>query len=119
MAKKILVVDDDQSILEVIRIVLEQYGFDVITLDNGKEVKQTVLNEKPQMLLLDFWIPGMDGGKVIAALKSDPQTAKLPVVIVSAANGIEKTAKEIKADGVLPKPFSIEALEETVTKFLR
>jgi CheY-like chemotaxis protein len=117
--KRVLVVDDDASILEVLKIVLEENNYTVIALDNGLEVEDAIIKNKPHVMLLDLWIPGMDGKQILKVIKNNPKTTHLPVIVMSASNGLAETAEEIKADGFLAKPFNIEDLEKTITRFLQ
>lgn len=117
--KVVLVVDDDSSILEVLKIVLEESNFKVIALDNGVGIENVVIETKPHIMLLDLWIPGLDGKEILQTIKQNPKTAHIPIIIMSASNGLAQTAEEIKADGFLAKPFNIEDLENTITRFLQ
>src|SRR5579884_1070730 len=84
--RKVLICDDDQGILEVTKIILESNGYDVDTLDNGKAIVKHVKNSKPHLILLDLWMPGIEGKEITKLLKSDQQTKQIPLIIVSAVN---------------------------------
>lgn len=117
--KTVLVVDDDASILEVLKIVLEENNYSVVALDNGLDVEEVIKTHKPHIMLLDLWIPGMDGKQILKLVKENPETSHVPVIVMSASNGLSDTAEEIKADGFLAKPFNIDDLENTITRFLQ
>ncbi len=118
MSKKILVCDDDQSILEVIRIILEEKGYEVIVFDNCDNIYKRIARLKPDLIFLDLWMPGISGEEVAVNLKKDPKTKKIPIVILSANNETKNIAKKIKADEYLCKPFNIDDLEKTIKRFI-
>src|SRR5258708_34079906 len=118
MAGKVLVVDDDKSILEVIKIVLEDAGFEVVTVLGGANIEQEVEKKLPNLILIDIWMSGVDGREVTNRLKSNPKTKDIPVIVISAHNDTAKMAKEARADGFLAKPFDIDELIKTVKKYV-
>ena len=117
--KTILVVEDDLDILEVIKIILEEKNFSVLTLNNSSEIFNKLKIVTPDLILLDIWMMGMDGLEITKKLKSSPITKQIPVVLLSAANEGEKKAKEVNADDFLAKPFEIEDLIQKINKNLR
>lgn len=119
MPQKVLVVDDDPGILEVIKIILEDNGYEVCVLSDGKEVVKKILNFEPNIVLLDIWMSGIDGGVITKILKSNERTKTVPVVIFSASNDTERLAKEMGADDFLTKPFDIPDLVAKIKKNLR
>jgi CheY-like chemotaxis protein len=116
MAQKILVCDDDEGVLEVMQIILNENGFDVKTLNNGRGIIKKVKEIKPDLIFLDIWMPGIDGKEVTKLLKNDPATSSIPIILVSALNTISDIQKEISADGYLSKPFDLDVLVNTVKK---
>jgi formate hydrogenlyase transcriptional activator len=80
---KILVADDNKLLLSMTRDVLEEAGFEVITVESGLEVFKQVLAQKPQMILLDIMMPGIDGIEVCSKLKKSPVTKDIVIVIHS------------------------------------
>jgi two-component system phosphate regulon response regulator PhoB len=119
MAKKILVIEDDKDIRDTIVYVLEEEGYEVVASDNARILKK--LDEiKPDMILLDNWLTDWksdaSGQEISKALKSDPATSGIPVVIVSAVNNIEQITKDGSADGYLKKPFDLTELTAVVKK---
>lgn len=116
---KILVCDDDQSILEVISIILEQNKYQVKTLSSGKAIKKNIDIFKPDLIFLDLWMPGIEGSEITQLLKRDEKTRSIPIIIISALNDTEKIAKKYGADGFLTKPFNMADLVKTVEKFVQ
>lgn len=115
--KTVLVCDDDPGVLEVVKVILENNGYVVQVLTSGKGIKKKILKTKPGLLLLDVWMPGIDGREVTLILKKDPETKDLPIVIISALNDTEEIASEYGADGYVAKPFDMERLLEVVGRF--
>lgn len=114
--RKILIAEDDEAILEVIKTILESEGYQVLAPRNVQEIFDMVKREQPSILLLDIWLRGHDGAQVAKDLKAHPQTQQIPIVMMSANNETERIAKEVKADGFLLKPFTIDELLEVIQK---
>ena len=117
MTQKILVVDDDESILEVIQIVLEGEGYFVQASLNG-ECFQTITENLPHLILLDVLLSGEDGREICKRLKSDAQTARVPIIMLTAHSDASKLADTSGADDFLEKPFDVDVLIEIVEKHL-
>ena len=108
--KKILVCDDDRGILEVIKIILETNNYEVKTLDNGKNIKNIILEYQPNLIFLDIWMPGIEGTEIIKILKRDASTAEIPIIIISALSDTEKISKDLEVTDFLSKPFDLNDL---------
>ncbi|HEY0669534.1 MAG TPA: response regulator [Sphingobacteriaceae bacterium] len=120
MKQRILVIDDDPDIIEIINFILLEEGFDVITATSGDEiVNRTTLNV--DLIILDLRITGSSktGAEICAHLKSQPATRDLPVIIVSAEPDIQEIALKCGADACVQKPFTIGQLSEQVRHLLR
>lgn len=115
--KKVLICDDDEGILDVIKIILEEKGYDVFILSKSEKVYETVDTFKPDVILLDLWMPGISGETITKELKKTSKTKMIPIIIVSANKDTIKIAKELEADDFLCKPFNIDRLEEMVDKY--
>lgn len=115
--KKILIAEDDEAILEVIKAILEGEGFAVFSPTNVKAIFEVARNERPQVMLLDIWLRGHDGGKIAKELKTYEETKLIPIIMMSANNETEKIAKEVGAEGFLLKPFTIDELFQIVRKY--
>lgn len=110
-SKKVLVVDDDNDILNVIRIILEDEGYEVSTLDNGREVLGEVASNMPDLILLDVMLCGMDGRDICKNLKSHALYKLIPVIMISASHNLQGLLEdEGSADGFISKPFDIDEL---------
>jgi CheY-like chemotaxis protein len=108
--KTILICDDDESILDILCMILDKSGFNVIAEKNSLNVFSIVDRSNPDLLLVDLWMPALNGDEVIRSLKSNPVTKSLPVILISASPGAAKIATETGADGFLAKPFQLEEL---------
>jgi DNA-binding response OmpR family regulator len=108
--KKILVCDDDEGILDMVSFVLEDSGYDVIPESNSLNVYGLVVKERPDLLLLDLWMPVLSGDQVLKVLKSNPQTSNMPVIVVSASTEGARIAQEAGASYFMAKPFDIDQL---------
>ncbi len=115
--KKIFVVDDDPSILEVMSIVLIDKGHIVTSISNKNQLFAELEKEIPDLIFLDLWISGSSGSEISKQLKNDNKTKNIPIIIVSALNDLERIAHEAEADGYLEKPFEIENLLLMVEKY--
>ncbi len=122
MAKqKILAVDDEEDILELLRFNLTKEGFAVLCATSGEEALKSALSSRPDLILLDLLLPGMDGLEVARRLKSDPSTQDIPVIMVT-AKGEEAdivTGLEVGAEDYITKPFSRKVLIARVRAVLR
>ncbi len=115
--KKILAVDDEKHMLRLIQYNLSNSGFDVIMASNGEEAIIKAVSEKPDLILLDIKMPGMDGYEVCAAIKKNPVTSQIPVIFVSIMADDEKT-KAIGANSYILKPFTPDVLIKEVLEVL-
>ena len=114
MNKRVLILDDDIDILQICTIVLKKKGFDVQTLNNSSQVVSQVRNYRPDVILMDNWIPGPGGIEATRLLKLDPDTQGIPVIFFSANSNVTQLAREARADYFLQKPFDITELEGIV-----
>ncbi|HAF94787.1 MAG: hypothetical protein A2X34_10770 [Elusimicrobia bacterium GWC2_51_8] len=122
MHKKILLVDDDRKVLETMRYYLENHDFSVIFTDNGSEALLLTRDSKPDLVVTDVEMPGMDGFTLCKAIKASGGGAAIPVIIIS-GNKIKDTdivsGYDRGADDYLTKPFSFSVLVAKINAVLR
>ncbi|MBN1972482.1 MAG: response regulator transcription factor [Sedimentisphaerales bacterium] len=122
MAKaKILVVDDEEDIRELVELNLSHEGFKVLSCETGEEALEKAGSELPDLIILDLMLPGIDGLEVCKKLKSNLKTENIPVVMLT-AKGEETdvvTGLEVGADDYVTKPFSGKVLVARVRRLLR
>ena len=119
--EKIVVIEDEPDIVEVISYNLKREGFNVLAVDRGDESINLIRNQSPSLIILDLMLPGMDGLSVCRQLKSDLMVNDIPVIIIS-AKGEESdivVGLEMGADDYLTKPFSPRELLARVKAVLR
>src|SRR5688572_24948017 len=110
-----LVVDDDHDIAELVRLALTDEGYEVVIAPNGSAALEEALASPFDLILLDMRMPMMDGWEFARAYLSRPEP-RAPVIVITAARDAAERAAEIKADGHLAKPFSLEELFEVVSR---
>jgi len=119
--KLILVVEDEADVLELVKYNLTREGFRVVTATCGENGLKSVAQKRPDLVLLDLMLPGMNGMDVCRQLKNDPKTAMIPVIMVT-AKGDEADVilgLEVGADDYVPKPFSMKILISRIRVVLR
>ena len=117
--KKILIFDDDKTILEVITIIFEENGYQVEISETSHDIIEKVSSFKPDVILMDNWIPRIGGVEATKLLKNHEEFKSIPVIYVTANNDIVALAKEAQADDYVAKPFNLEDLEDKVAMFLQ
>ncbi len=119
MAVKVVVIEDEEFLTELIRINLRLRGINVTTAEFGEDGYAKILEQKPDLILLDARLPDIDGWEICKRIKSNEEINMIPVVFVTAAaqESDRLRAKEAGADGFLAKPFQITELLNTIKKF--
>lgn len=117
MAKKILIIENDADIRDVITYVLEDEGFTVAGMSSPESL-DTIVGHKPDLVLIDEWVAGHPGHRLCLRIKQFHHLVHVPVIILSTESDIQKIVAECKADGYVRKPFDIAALVEAVQEQL-
>lgn len=119
--QRILVVEDEEDILNLLRFNLEGAGFDTLTTGNGKEAIALAIRHVPDLVLLDVMLPGLDGFEVCRTLKADPRTSHVPVIMLTArGEEVDRiVGLELGVDDYVVKPFSPRELSLRVKAVLR
>jgi DNA-binding response OmpR family regulator len=119
--KKVLVVDDEKDIVDLVAYNLSRNGYDAITANDGNAALEMVEKSPPDLIILDLMLPGLDGTEVARRLKADPRTASIPIVMLTAKG--EETdvvvGLTLGADDYVTKPFSMKVLLARVGSVLR
>ncbi len=118
--KKILVVDDEQDIVQLLLIRLRAAGYGVSSASDGEQGYLMAKSMQPDLILLDLMLPKMDGYQVCALLKKDPRYAKLPIILCTARSEEETAGRraEAGADAFITKPFTPQALLGKIQEFI-
>jgi len=119
--KRILVIDDEESLRETVHLALAQKGFDVIEAENGAAGIEKARQELPDLILCDVNMEKMDGYLTLSALRNEPTTAAIPFILMTglADNAGMRHGMELGADDYLPKPFTIDELYAAVEARLK
>jgi two-component system alkaline phosphatase synthesis response regulator PhoP len=120
-AKKILIVEDEKDILQLVKLYLEKEGYRTVTASTGPEGLAQVRSEKPDLLVLDLMLPEIDGLEICKRLRSAPDTAMLPIIMLTAKAEESDTiiGLELGADDYVTKPFSPKTLVARVKALFR
>src|SRR5947208_8821280 len=118
---KILVIDDEEWLREMVHLALSQKGYEVVEAGNGAAGIQVALKELPDLILCDVNMEKMDGYRTLSSMRSEPTTASIPFILMTglADNAGMRHGMELGADDYLPKPFTIEALYAAVETRLK
>ena len=115
--KKIFIIEDDETVQQMLQMIFEKAGYEIEISPDG----QSIFHERkywPDLFLLDKQLSGYDGLEICKFLKSNTETRKIPVIMLSATPGIEPLAFDAGADDFLEKPFNTSVLVDKVSKYL-
>ena len=121
MSPKILVVEDDQAIREMLRFVLQQKHFDILEAENAEQALRLIHDRSPSLSLLDWMLPGMSGVDLARKLKEVQETSNLPIIMITAKGEEEDMVRGLDsgADDYVTKPFSPRELVARIRAVLR
>ena len=120
--KKVLCIEDDSEMIDLIKLILERKGFQFVGAVGGREGLEAIAREKPDLVLLDIMMPDMDGWDVYRQMKANEEFKDIPVIVVTAkAQSIDKVLglHIAKVDDYVTKPFGPQELLESVDRVLK
>jgi CheY-like chemotaxis protein len=120
VSRRILVVDDDPRLLHVVSMYLSIEGYEVDTAPNGEEGLQHLEAQRPDLVILDVMMPGIDGLEACRRIKSNPETREIPVVLFTALSRTDdvESGRAAGANRFINKPFSLIGLGAVIRSFL-
>ena len=113
---KVLVVDDEPAIRDLIIAVLEDEGYEAVGASSGSRALEVLASEQPDLVLMDIMMPDMDGREALRRIREQPDLTGIPVVMMSAAFAPDRINQRISA--FLPKPFDLDHLLATVARII-
>ena len=118
--KKALIVEDHPGLLEVLTLQLEKMGFAVVSANTGMEGVTKAVEEKPQLILMDIMMPGMDGREATHRIRSNQETKEIPILVITALTKESQLRECIKAgcNNYIVKPFTPEKLLKKIQTVL-
>lgn len=118
--KRLLIVDDEADLAEMIKFRMENNGYEVLLAYDGQQALETARKERPDLIILDLMLPKMDGYKVCGLLKKDSRYAAIPIIIFTAKGLADdiKLGQELGADAYITKPFEPQVLLEKIKQLL-
>ncbi len=119
--KKILIVEDEVMLLEMMKVRIEANGYDVIMAENGKDGSFKAMSEKPDMIIADILMPELDGIGMIKIIRSNSDLKDVPIIVVSALGRNEDVKKALAAgaNDYITKPYSASDLLKKIEGFLK
>ena len=119
--KKVVCIEDEREMIDLIKLILERKGFEVLGAVGGEEGLEVIRRERPDLILLDLMMPEVDGWEVFRQMRADEQLKDIPVIVVTAkAQSIDKVLglHIAKVDDYVTKPFGPQELLKSVNKVL-
>jgi two-component system phosphate regulon response regulator PhoB len=118
LPKRILIIEDDHDILDMMRYILEDEGYEVIGFSQAESLAE-IIRLEPQLILLDERLPENPGHILCASIKAHPVTPNIPVILISAVMYLESIAANCQADNYIKKPFDLQDLTSLVNSYLQ
>jgi DNA-binding response OmpR family regulator len=119
MPKKILLIDDEPKLVDMVKMRLEANGYDVITASNGEEGMKKAVNEKPNLIILDIRMPKKDGHTFAKEARVNRDIKHIPIIIISWINGLKDLFEFEGINDYIEKPFDDEVLLKKVDHYLK
>jgi len=120
MSKRILVIEDQEDNRQIVRDLMTASGYELIEATTGEEGLEAAARERPDLILMDIQLPGIDGYEVTRRIKADPKLRQIPIIAVTsyALSGDDKKAFAAGCDGYVTKPFSPRVLLAKIREYL-
>jgi two-component system cell cycle response regulator DivK len=120
MSKRILVVEDQEDNCQIIRDMLAATAYEVMEAESGEQALAAVAKQRPDLILMDIQLPGIDGYEVTRRIKADPASRSIPIFAVTsyALSGEEQKARAAGCDEYVPKPYSPRQLLAKIRQYL-
>ncbi len=118
--KKVLVVEDHPDVLDILTLQMEEMGFAVVSANTGMEAMEKAIEEKPDLILMDIMMPGMDGREATRRIRSNQETKEIPILVITALPKESQLRECIKAgcNDYIRKPFNRKDLREKIQAVL-
>jgi len=117
MTKRILIIENDQDIRQIVEFILQDQGFETLSIPEPTDLSE-LMNFRADAILLDEFINSQPGHRLCRKIKQVPALAATPVIILSTANNIELIAQECEANDYLSKPFNVEVMVDKVVRIV-
>jgi CheY-like chemotaxis protein len=118
MSKKILIVDDQNDTLDLLKEIFEDEGYEVTALPYTEDIIRSITQHQPDLVMLDFLLAGINGGELCHQLKTNSLSAHIPVIMLSGYPRVLESLGSYGADAFIAKPFDLSHLTETVKHWL-
>lgn len=106
-----MICDDDNGILEMMEMVIDEFGYEVVTEASSVKVLKVMERERPDLILLDIWMPVLTGDQVLKTIRLNPVFSGIPVIMYSASSDGAEIARKCGANDFIAKPFNMDDLE--------
>lgn len=117
-SKKIFVCDDDEGIIDLLGMILESTGHDVILETNSLNARSIIENERPDLIITDLWMPMVSGDQIVKMVRSSPEYMDTPILVISASRDGEKIAMSSGATAFMSKPFDMDTIVDKVSTLI-
>jgi DNA-binding response OmpR family regulator len=118
MKKRLLILDDDKDILDVMYEIFKDEGYEVKIIENADNILNDIANYRPDIILLDYILNGINGGEICHQIKTNEATCNIPVIIVTAYSKVINSLGDYGCDSSVSKPFEITELVQQVNELL-
>ena len=118
--KKVLIIEDEEVCAQLVDLVINKSGIEVIIAADGNEGVEKAISERPDLIFLDIMLPGMNGYDIIKRLKNDPVLAAIPIVVVSARAGEDgrRLVRDTGCQEFIPKPFKVAQIRSALERLI-